>query len=519
MSFLRESIDAMRALWASFGNAARAMIVVGTLILIAVIAGVGVWSSRPHYIQLADGLAPSETAEIVSRLQSKNIRYELNFSGSTVMVAKNEWNRARMLVDDVATFSSTSADFDSGMLGDPDMNRYKLLKHREDSLAATIRRISGISNASVHLAFAKSSPFQHERETTTASVVIEVRPGMPFTREQSSAIVELVAGSVEGLDRDGVSVMDTRGRVLSSPVGAADSSVAAHFEFRRRLETELSTKAATMLVQLLGQNRAVVRVSADLDFTQLQRTETKYDPDLKVRSKEEISNISTVEQVRKVGGVAGADANLGGSVQRTSYDDGPVKHSEETNTTSYENAKTVDTVKEAPGKIKRLTIAVMADLSSDKTETEATDGDAEEATPATPPEAEVTKANIEAIVKQAVGFDASRGDEIEVLVSQFRNMPEDEPVAQGIPWDTINTILRNSSLGLASVVALIMGLLTLKKMKPITIPTEPNSSTADRGELLASLSDRIRNNPETMQAIIASWLNEDNQDSDQRDAA
>jgi flagellar M-ring protein FliF len=513
MSFINESIQAMVLFWQRLGNAARALAVVGGLGLVALVVAVGFWSSRPQYISLAAGLAPSEAAEIISRLESKSIKYQLNFSGSTVMVAKSQWNQARLLVDDVATFSANTAEFDSGMLGDPDMNRYKLLKHREESLATTIRRISGISNAAVHIAFVKKSPFQHDRETTTASVVLELRQGASFSREQSAAIVALVAGSVEGLDPDGVSVMDTQGHMLSSSHGDVDSSVSAHFEFRRRLESELAAKATTMLVQLLGEGKAMVRVSADLDFTSLERTETKFDPALKVRSQEEIRTFSTTGQVARAGGVAGSDSNLRGSARTASYEESPSKTTEESNSTTYENAKTIDVVKEAPGTIERLTIAVMADLNSTEPPTESE----EESTPATP--VSVTRENIEAIVKQAVGFDGQRGDEIEVLVSHFHTPDAIILPPAGANWDKIDTIVRNASLGLAAIVALVISLLTLKKMKPITIPTDPSQANTDPGDLLSSLSERIRENPETMQAIISAWMSDDNEDSNSRRAA
>ena len=106
----------------------------------------------------------------------------------------------------------------------------------------------------------------------------------------------------------------------------------------------------------------MVRVSADLDFTQQERTETTYDPQLKVRTQEDIRTFQKTGTQLQPGGVAGTSSNLGGG--RAAAPGVPSKETEESNTTYYENAKTVDTIKEAPGKIKRLTIAVMADLTS-----------------------------------------------------------------------------------------------------------------------------------------------------------
>ncbi len=461
---------------------------------------------------LASGLAPSETAEVVSRLDAKGIGYQLNFSGTSVLVAKNDWNQARLVVDDIATFSA-SPEWEDGMLSDPDVTREKLVHRREEALARTIRRMSGISQATVHIAVVERSPFQHAQLTTTASVVLELRANASFTREQTAAIVALVAGSVEGLAPDGVSVMDTRGRILSSPTTFADSNVSSHFEFRRQLETDLAAKANTMLSQLLGEGRSMVRVSADLDFTQQERTETTYDPQLKVRTQEDIRTFEKTGTQVQPGGVAGTSSNIGGG--RGAAPGVPSKETEETNTTYYENAKTVDTIKEAPGKIKRLTVAVMADLSS----LTAAAQPAAAGTPQ-PPSAEattLTQENVGAIVKQAVGFDAARGDEIEVLITEFAKVNDEvDGLVVFDRWEQYNQLARNLSLGLASIIALLLGFMTLRKMQPVTIPVDAETDEDDAEQLIINLSERIQSNPETMQAIVSSFLNEADDEPDQK---
>ena len=200
------------SLWRNAQATTRLVWIAGLVLLLVAIVTVGFWSAHPQYMPLASGLAPLETAEVVSRLDAKGIGYQLNFSGSSVLVAKSDWNRARLVVDDIATFSA-SPDWEDGMLSDPEITREKLVHRREEALARTIRRMSGISQATVHIAVAERTPFQHAQLTTTASVVLELRANAAFTREQTAAIVALVAGSVEGLSPDGVSVMDTRGRI------------------------------------------------------------------------------------------------------------------------------------------------------------------------------------------------------------------------------------------------------------------------------------------------------------------
>jgi flagellar M-ring protein FliF len=449
-------------------------------------------------------LSPAETAEIVSRLDSKGIPYKLNFSGSSVLVGKSQWNDARVVAGDIATITSDQS-WDEGMLGDPSLSRFRMYHRREDALARTIRRMAGVSNATVHIAVAERSPFISEQQPVTASVVLELAGGTSFSREQAESIVALVAGSVEGLQRDSVSVMDTRGRMLSVTGGYGEGEVGTHFEFRRRLESELAAKADVLLSQMLGEGRCMVRVSADLDFTSLQRTETIYDPNLKVRTQEEIVSFQKTSMDRSVGGPAGAESNLG-SGSGGFNQSAPNKETEETTKTFYENASTVDIVKHAPGKIQRLTVAVMADLTEVATPNPA----AQPSAGNPPPDSPISKEGIAAIVKQAVGFDAKRGDQIEVLITKFATpVLADDPLVAAKQWDFVNSILRNASLGIASIVALVLGMMTLKRMRPITIQLDGGGGDEDeRAELLASLSQRIQQNPKAMQTILSAWLNE-----------
>lgn len=506
MAPLRTLLDQALAIWQGLSASARVVVIAGTMTIALLVAGVGIWSARPQFIPLCSGLSPAETAEIVSRLDSKGIPHKLNFSGSSVLVSKSKWNEARVVAGDVTEISSTES-WDEGMLGDPSLSRFRMYRRREETLARTIGKMAGIAHATVHIAVSERSPFVSEQQPVTASVVLEVAPGANILREQADAIVALVAGSVEGLSRDSVSVMDARGRMLSAAGGYGGADVDAQFEFRRRLESELAAKASVLLSQLLGEGRGMVRVSADIDFTSLERTETIFDPNLKVRTQEQIRSFQKTSADRSVGGPVGAESNLGKASGTTFSQAVPSKEVEESNTTTYENAKTVDVVKQAPGKIQRLTVAVMADLSEIAGGTDAPAGSPPGGNNTQPNK--ISKEAIEGIVKQAVGFDESRGDQIEVLITRFATGPAELDGMGGTRvWDLVNSILRNASLGLASIVALVLGLLTLKKMRPVTISMEAGRGDDGRDELLASLSDRIQQNPKAMQTILSAWLNE-----------
>lgn len=186
-----------------------------------------------------------------------------------------------------------------------------------------------------------------DRESTKASVVLDLKPGAHFTRADAQSIVSLVSHGVEGLDPENVTVLDTEGRLLSSNHGF-EADVTGQLEYRRRLEADLAAKAETMLSQLLGPGRAVVRVTADIDFTETEREETTYDPDGKVKLSEEVTSEQTTGMQASAAGAAGTASNVGGGAGGGSRN--PVTTKIESNKTEYANAEVRDRVREAPAK-------------------------------------------------------------------------------------------------------------------------------------------------------------------------
>ncbi len=496
MSSLRELLKQLTTTWTQLSVGSRSGVIAAAVVAVALVVLTGVWSARPKYVPLARDLAPSETAELVSKLEAEGIHAKMNFAASTVLDPKSKWTRARRHAGDRVSHQLEAPEWNDSVLGDPDMNHFRMTRHREQSLARTIRRMDGISDAVVHLAQPEPTPFIQEQQPATASVVIEVRSGTPFARETAAAIVALVADSVEGVSPDGVSVMDTRGRMLASGAGGLNSDIGGQFEYQRQLEVDLATKANSMLIKMLGERRAIVRVSANIDFTRTERIALTYDPDVKVRESEDITTKTTTQPVNSALGPAGASSNLGPAAigQNASLS----KTTEETNNTKYLNGETKETITELPGRIKRLTVAVMVHTQ----DPEGTGGAIEV------PPTEVDLQRVEAVVKQAVGFDTSRGDEIEVMLTQFAGLQSEEhQLTQVQQWEMYSKLARSSSLGLAAIVALLLGLLTIYRLRPVTIRVEGEQDSSQRRErTLAQLSGRVKQNPEMMKAVISAWL-------------
>ena len=491
MDALTPFLDQIKGVWNDASSAARVGLSALAAACVAIVVGVGMWSSQPEYVPLANGLTPTKAKQLADRLDAEQISYELTPSGAGVAVDSSQWARARMLTADLTDdVGGNQITLDTPLLGDPSLNHFRLLRHKEAQLAASISRIQGVKTATVHISQPESSPFFGEQEPTTASVVLTLEK-QNFQRSQAGAIVAMLATSVEGLNPEDVNVVDTRGRLLYTYQSGPANELNDQFEFRQRLQMELATKAQRLLAEMLGHGKSSVQITADVDFTQTERTETTYNPELKVKKREKTTSITRSGLSKASGGVAGIAANGGGAA--TGGDNTPFSEKEEEAETDYETPSVVDTVKQASGTLKRLTVAAMVDLSSE--------GDP----------LNVSQQEVEELIQRAVGFDAQRGDEITVVQTKFAESPlAVAPEPAGWTWDRIQDLARMSSLGLASLVALVLGLLILKRMKPLETTSEPTAYvTPDRARMLAELTDRAAKDPEAAARIVQAWLGDE----------
>ncbi|MCA9263717.1 MAG: flagellar M-ring protein FliF [Planctomycetales bacterium] len=494
MEFLKQVGGQLLGVWQRNSYASRAVFVLAIVVLLAVIAGVTLWSTRPHYVPLAADLAPADAAEIVSRLESNNIPYEMNFSGTSVLVPKHQWNRARVVTGGLGQVDAEVADggFAGQMAMGPDSTAEQMLQQTELRLARSIERLTAVSSATVHIARMQRRPFQPAQLPTSASVMLQVAPGQILSREQAATVVSMVAGAVEGLSAEDVSVMDTSGRVIMNGTGAGAAEYDASYEYRRRVESELAAKANTLLMQKLGMGRASVQVTADIDFTRREVRQLVYDPESKAATSEEIDSMETTGSAATPLGVAGTGSNLQTNTAST-QGTGTTSKTENIHT-QYETSWSEDTTVEESGVVRRLTIAAIVDPG---------EAPADGSAPA-PPSPE----QLSALIKQAVGFDENRGDEIEVVVGTLAgNVQVQDELLQVQQLDFYSKLARASSLGLASIMAFILGVMTLRKFRSlIPEPQEEPTISADRLRVLSEFSQKARENPEAMKAVLSSWL-------------
>lgn len=505
----------IKELWSRLSVAQRAMLSCAAAAVVALVMGTFYWATLPDYVVLASNLTPQSAAETVGLLESKGIEFELSFSGSVVSVPRSNLAKARIALKDV--LEPEMADSSSGFgafPGSPAEEDVKRTRELEERIARSIERIRGVRSATIHISKEPSSPFVSEQKPTTASVILDINSSTPWSGSTAQSVLTMVARAVEGLSPENITLMDTNGRMFEAASGV-NGHMSAQFEHRQMIEHALASKAETMLAELLGPGKAVVRVTAEVDFKETTRTETTYDPDGKVKIQETIETISQTGGTPLAGDV-GATPNL---VPDLTNGDAGATYKKEINSTDYDNATINQTVVDSPGTIIRLTVAAIVDLSPPPVDPDApidANADANAA-----PLAQLAKTDVEAIIRQAVGYNEDRNDALQVLFAPMRPIPSNV-----VPPSFVSTVteyeelIDKAILGLGVMLAAILGFLALKKMKPVVVSSERTAGLSpEQLTSILELSEKVKGSPDAAAQILSLWMGDEESDEATKAAA
>jgi flagellar M-ring protein FliF len=375
--------------------------------------------SGTDYVPLLTNVPSDQTALIVDKLQQKNIPFRVNDGGKTIVVPKELLHSTQMAL---------MAEMGSGKIGTIGLElfdkqdfgstsyaqRINYQRALQGELIRAINTLDAVKRSKVMLALPAKKTFLEESNQPTASVVVELHPGKILSDDQVRGIMYLVANAVEGLDSEKVSVIDSRGKLLSKPTDAATAGSGQIVELKSKMEHDVQDRVESILSRVVGQGKVMARVNATLNGRQLMTTEETVDPEktalLSTQTEEEALDGTRSNPA----GVPGARANIPGAA-----DAGTVGFNQnvkkELKTQNYAVPKTIRNIKESAGALERLSIAVVVDgtlayKTNDK-------GEAQETyTPRTPEEL----AKFESIVKNAIGFNEARGDTVKIENIQFQ---------------------------------------------------------------------------------------------------
>ncbi len=389
---------------------------------------------EPDMTVLFSNLEDGDVQAIAGRLEAQQVPFTMVGNGNTIMVPSEKVHelRIQMAGEGLPEASGVGFEiFDRTNLGVGEYaQKINFRRALQGELARTISQMPGVQRARVHLVIPERRLFSNDREPSRAAVVVTSKRGGTLNENQIQGVVHLVASSVEGLDPAQVTVVDSRGQVLSRPEQEGQVELSGtQLEMQRSVETDFERRLQTMLDQVLGPDKSVVRVSAALDFRQVEVTEEQFDPDTQVvrseqRSQEKVSGNDGPS------GVPGTRSNVPNE-DEPDGNNGNKEAKRKSETVNYEMNRKVSKVIEASGKIQRLSVAVLVDGSYKDVVNEESGETTSEYVPR--PEAEMTKL-VESI-KKAVGFSEARGDQIEVV-----NHPFEPSVLEAEEQSAINAV-------------------------------------------------------------------------------
>ncbi len=398
---------------------------------VAVAAGVSLvlWSQQPNYVVISAGLAERDTSNIMTTLEGAGITNKLDNSGQ-VLVPRTDLANARAVLADAGLLAGGGYGCfelpEAPMGQSPGMENVLLTRCLETELARTITAIRGVTAARVHLALPPRSVFVRDRATASASVHVSVAPGSVL-RSEIASIPHLLADAVPGLAPNRVTVVDQNGVMLTSPEGLGNGSGLsnAQFAFRQQVEADLANDVVAILSPIVGLESVQAKVAAEIDFTVTTQESTDYDPNGSVL-KAQLQSSSESRGTRNTPqGVPGALSNqppetVDPAAAQAAAPVAPeiVNQSTSQDTDNqYANSST-RTIRQLPtGTIQSLRVAVL--LDSNKAPAGA-DGAAAEYTPA-------QLEQFAALARQAVGFNAERGDTFQLESLPFQALPTPEP--------------------------------------------------------------------------------------------
>lgn len=403
----------LKTIWGQLGISQRISLVLTTVLVIGGLTGIAMWSSRVEYGLLYGKLDDAEAARVVAALDDAKVPYTISQGGGTIMVPSDKVHLMRMQLAAKGIPRSTDGVgfeiFDKPNFGISDfVQRANYLRAVQGELSRTISQVDSVENARVMIVMPENRLLTDRNRKPTASVFLRVRGNSQLPPQTVQAVRFLVANAVEGLNANSVSVVDNLGNVLSenqeedSIVGLSSSQLAA----RKNLEQYLARKAEGMLETVLGPGQAVVRVSAEINFDTISRTEEKFDPEGQVLRSATINDENTESTTPAVnGGAPGVTANAVTDTNATTTASAMPNINQtrkKVTNNQYEINKTTSTQTQIAGGLKTVSAAVFVAAQTTGSGTNRI------ATPRTPEQLQ----KLQRIVQSALGITAEEGANI-----------------------------------------------------------------------------------------------------------
>jgi flagellar M-ring protein FliF len=494
----------------------KGMVAAITLTVLLVLIGFALWASQDSMGVLFTNLPPTDANRIVEELKKAGVKYELSQDQRTVSVPERRVGELRLKFAGDGLPRGEGIGFEK--LEEPSLTTtdftQKIMYRRamETELAKTIMSIQQVAQATVHISPSNDSPFATEKEDAKASVLLKLKGSKALPEDNTQAIVNLLAASVEGLKPEHVVVVDQYSRILSQGggdpmTGATDSQR----KVQREEEDYLVQQVTQLLEPVVGLGKVRATAHVDLDFDKVRTSEESFNPQGQVERETRVIKDHEEKSEGAAGGVPGTASNVApASSPAGGGRTGGVKDHEE-NDTHYEITKTQRSIEQAPGSVKRMSIAVIVDHAS-QWEKDAKGEPVEKLVARTPEEIKKLRDQ----VASAVGFQAKRGDDLTVENIAFatQSNPKEEKEAQRQQWINVGWELAPKAgyLILGLIIFFLVVLPLLKRVasalnRPAPLRVRVGEEGAEGGEFAAPRKFTPGKSVTEIQAEIEAELN------------
>jgi len=460
----------------SLGAARMAAMAAVTLALIGFFSFLMIRMTTPQMVPLFTDLSVEDSSSIIKDLERQAIAYQLKNDGAIVMVAKDNVARLRMKLAEGGLPKGGGVGYEifdkSDALGSTTfVQNINHLRALEGELARTIRGLDRVQAARVHLVLPDRPLFSRDKIEPSASIVLKVRGTLE--PQQVRAIRHLVATAVSGLKPERVSVIDETGKLLADGAAQSDPQEGAGADERKATyEKRLREQVEAIVSSVVGPGHARVEITADFDLNRITQTSDKFDPDGRVVRSSQTREESSATSDSK-GGPVSVGNELPGSGKPTGATGGSDQNRKTEEIVNYEISRITKTEVTEAGRVNRISAAVLVDgnyTKNDKGEV------------AYQPRAKEEIDRIAALVRSAIGFDAKRGDQVEVVNLRFAEtaaVPINEPTGwMSYLQFTKDDIMRFAEQGVMVLLGLVVLLLVVRPLVRRVVTPEGAAAVA-----------------------------------------
>lgn len=384
------------------------------LLLLSLIAWSVWWGGKPDYVPLFSKLDTRDAGEIANKLKDMKIPYQIGDNGTTLLVPSSEVYKVRLQLATEGLPRGGVQGFEifdkTNLTTTESQSKVQYLTALQGELTRTIEQLSEVEKARVHIVLPEDSLYKKNEKPATASVLLKLRPNAQLDKNQMRGIVHLVASSVQGLKPENITIVDTYGNILYDPADNPANPLSPTYtlnqlDLQKKVQTDLQNSAQSLLQQVLGPNKAAVRVSVELNFDQRTVDSKVFEPVVDdkgiLRSSNETSETFKGRGSQMPGGVPGTTSNIPGY---PTTDRSESNYEKKEAVRNYEINERNEHLTAAPGTIRRLTVAVLIDSNL----------------------TQVQQDGINKVVASAVGLNPGRGDVITVESMPFSTILSDE---------------------------------------------------------------------------------------------